>query len=143
MPFKFNTLAYANKLVETGMPRAQAETQALALHEALSEGTVSPGELLILKTELTTRVDAVKHELIARIDAVKHELIARIDAVKHELIARIDVVKTELTTHVDAVRHDVDVLKRKVNALFWVIGLVLVLQVGQIGTMIYIIGRLP
>ena len=132
MPFKFNTLAYANKLVETGMPRAQAETQALALHEALSEGTVSPGELLILKTELTTRVDAVKHELIARIDAVKHEL-----------IARIDVVKTELTTHVDAVRHDVDVLKRKVNALFWVIGLVLVLQVGQIGTMIYIIGRLP
>ena len=117
MPFIFNTLAYANKLVETGMSKEQAEAQSLALHEALSEGTVAPGELLILKTDLITRIEAVS----ARIDTVKHDLIARIDAVKH----------------------DVDILKHKVNAMFWTVGLVLVLQVAQIGTMIYIIGRLP
>jgi hypothetical protein len=31
MPFIFNTLAYANKLVETGMSKEQAEAQSLAL----------------------------------------------------------------------------------------------------------------
>jgi hypothetical protein len=121
MPFIFNTLAYANKLVETGMSKEQAEAQSLALHEALSEGTVAPGDLLILKTDLITRIEALRQDVSARVDTVKHDLIARIDAVKH----------------------DVDILKHKVNAMFWSVGLVLVLQVAQIGTTIYIIGRLP
>ena len=63
MPIKFDTLEYARKLAEAGIPQAQASAQALALSEALAESTVTPGELLLLRTDLIARLEMQKHDL--------------------------------------------------------------------------------
>ena len=154
MPIKFDTLEYVKRLTEAGISPEQATAQAQALSAALSEGTVTPAEIVVLKAEVTARIDTVKAEIFARIDAFKTESFARIDAFKTEICARIDASKTESCARIDAIdiradalKHDLEVFKASVNTkfttLFWLVGLALALQAGQVGALIYIIGRLP
>lgn len=63
MPIKFDTLEYTKKLTVAGVPQTQAEAQAQALHEALSEGTVTPADLLLLKTDVVARIELLKHDM--------------------------------------------------------------------------------
>ena len=63
MPIKFDTLEYARKLAASGIPQAQASAQAQALSEALAEATVTPGELVLLRTDLIARIEIVKHDV--------------------------------------------------------------------------------
>ena len=143
MPIKFDTLEYVKRLTEAGISPEQATAQAQALSAALSEGTVTPAEIVVLKAEVTARIDTVKAEIFARIDAFKTEICARIDASKTESCARIDAIDIRA----DALKHDLEVFKASVNTkfttLFWLAGLALALQAGQVGALIYIIGRLP
>ena len=143
MPIKFDTLEYVKRLTEAGISPEQATAQAQALSAALSEGTVTPAEIVVLKAEVTARIDTVKAEIFARIDAFKTEICARIDASKTESCARIDAIDIRA----DALKHDLEVFKASVNTkfttLFWLVGLALALQAGQVGALIYIIGRLP
>jgi len=125
MPIKFDTLEYVKRLTEAGISPEQATAQAQALSAALSEGTVTPAEIVVLKAEITARIETIKTEFLARIDAVKAEIFARIDTLKLDL----EVFKASVNT--------------KFTTLFWLVGLALALQAGQIGALIYIIGRLP
>ena len=79
MPIKFDTLEYARKLAEAGIPQAQATAQAQALSEALAESTVAPSELVLLRADLTARMEIQKHdsEILKRdVEILK----ARVDA---------------------------------------------------------------
>jgi len=120
MPMKFDTLQYATRLIEAGVPQAQAEAQSRALHEALSEGTVTPGDLLILKADVIARIEILKHD----VDGMRHEL----DGVKQK---------------VDVIEQDVGDLKRRVATLSLLARIGLATSAVQIGALAYIIGRLP
>jgi cell division protein FtsX len=120
MPMKFDTLQYATRLIEAGVPQAQAEAQSRALHEALSEGTVTPGDLLILKADVIARIEILKHD----VDGMRHEL----DGVKQK---------------VDVIEQDVGDLKRRVATLSLLVWIGLATSAVQIGALAYIIGRLP
>jgi phage shock protein A len=127
MPMKFDTLQYATRLIEAGVPQAQAEAQSRALHEALSEGTVTPGDLLILKADIIARIEILKHD----VDGMRHEL----DGVKQ----KVDDVKQK----VDVIEQDVGDLKRRVATLSLLVWIGLATSAVQIGALAYIIGRLP
>ncbi|TFW21975.1 hypothetical protein [Duganella callida] len=77
MPIKFDTLEYAKKLIAAGVPQTQAEAQSQALQEALIEGTVTPGDLLMLKTDMIARIEMLKQGqdmLKLDVEALKHKL---------------------------------------------------------------------
>ncbi|MQA38168.1 CCDC90 family protein [Rugamonas aquatica] len=77
MPIKFDTLAYAKKLEEAGLPQQQAEAQSLALRDALAESTVTPGDLLLLKTDVIARIEILRSDMQAQIDALKEHMNTR------------------------------------------------------------------
>jgi len=70
MPIHFNTLEYARKLGDAGLPPDQAQ----ALAEVLGEATVTPGDLLLLKTALLTRIDIARNEMLAQLSALRSEM---------------------------------------------------------------------
>jgi len=158
MPIKFDTRQYAKTLAEAGIPQDQADAHAQALLAALSEGTVTPGEVVVLKAEvmaridsvkaeIMTQVDSVKAEVMARVDAVKAEVMARVDAVKAEVMARIDSVKAEVMAEIVALKHQVQVLKVRVDAKFTIVFCMLGVSFGlhavTIGMLWKILDRLP
>jgi hypothetical protein len=78
MPIRFDVIEYTKVLMESGLPRDQSEAHALALAKALSEGSVSSGELVLARQEFLMRMDVLKQELLARIGLMKEELRAEL-----------------------------------------------------------------
>lgn len=83
MPIHINTLEYANKLTAAGIAQPQANAQALALYDALTQSiVVVPDDLTLLKTDILARIDVLKVEVNGRIDAVELSISAKIDALQ-------------------------------------------------------------
>lgn len=118
MPIHINTLEYARQLGAAGIPQPQADAQAQALYEALTQSiVVAPDDLALLKTDIVARIDVLKVEVHARIDAVEQSLNARIDALGQSLNARIDAVEQSLTARIDALEFRIGALEFRIGAL--------------------------
>ncbi|ELX11497.1 hypothetical protein Jab_1c00800 [Janthinobacterium sp. HH01] len=118
MPIKFDTLSYAKKLEEAGLPKQQAEAQSLALRDALAESTVTPGDMLLLKTDLVARLEIVRCDVQAQIDKLHSDMQGQIA----ELKARMNI---------------------RFNILYMLTGLSLVLHGVTLGVLFKILSRLP
>ncbi|MQA22771.1 CCDC90 family protein [Rugamonas rivuli] len=114
MPIKFDTLSYARKLEEAGLPQQQAEAQSLALRDALAESTVTPGDMLLLKTDLIARLEILRSDLQGQIDTLKAQI-------------------AELKAHMNI----------RFNILYMLTGLSLVLHGVTLGVLFKILSRLP
>jgi hypothetical protein len=101
MPIRFDTQHYIKTLMEGGHSQEQAEAQALALTTALGEGSVASSELLMVKVELSSRMDALKAEMLARVDLIRAEMLARVDLVQAEMLARMELLKVQILAAVD------------------------------------------
>ena len=125
MPIKFDTLEYARRLAEAGIPADQADTHAQALSDALATASVTPAELVLVRSELLARMDMLKSELLAQMDLLKSEVSARIDLLKVEIDARFERLETGL------------------RSLRWLFGLALAGQVVTLALVGVILARLP
>lgn len=85
----FDTLSYARRLKQAGVPDAQAEAMADATRELLATDFAGKGDIAALKTD----IDAVRTELRADIAALKVE----IAAVEQRVMAAIDTLGLRLT----------------------------------------------
>jgi len=63
----FDTLAYAKKLKEAGVPEAQAEVQAQALAEIVEERLVTKRDLKELETEIKRDIKEMEMRLTIRL----------------------------------------------------------------------------
>jgi uncharacterized small protein (DUF1192 family) len=114
MPIKFDTLVYTKRLVEAGIPPDQAETHAHALLAALSESTVAPSELVLVRSDLIARIDMLRTEMNTRIAEVN----AKIEALRAEMTAKFSTVS-------------------------WMLGVSFALHAVTIGMLWKILDRLP
>ena len=128
MPIKFDTLEYARRLAEAGIPADQADAHAQALSEALATASVTPAELVLVRSELLARMDMLKTEVYARMDRLKVEIDARIDQLKVEIDARLD--RFEALTNI------------RFKVLYWLTGLSLVMSGLTLATQIYMLAKL-
>jgi hypothetical protein len=124
MPIKFDTLEYARKLAQAGIPAPQAEAQAEALRDVLSEATVSPGEMGLLRNDMTARMDVLKTELIARMDALKADMSARMDVLRTDVYAQIAALREDVTAQVASLRE----VNARLTRLSWMTGIALALS---------------
>ena len=79
---RFVTLDYARKLEAAGVPRTQAEVQAHALNEAISESLATREDLANLETRMDARFAAVEAKIDGTIDSLRHELGGKIETLK-------------------------------------------------------------
>lgn len=166
MPIRFDILEYTKLLMESGLPRDQAEAHAVALSQALGEGTASSGELVLTKQELLMRMEVLKQEILARMEVLRRELLARMEQLKEEMLARIDVLKQELYVQMDLLKQDLlarmDRLKQelltaidfkieqlraelmpKINLAIWLSGLSLLGTLINSAMLVYLIAHHP
>ncbi len=115
----FDTLTYAKKLQEAGVPPQQAETHAWALKESVEDTLATKQDL----RELETRLDGRFAELETRLDGRFKEVDGRFA----ELEARMDGRFAELEARIDGRFKEVDARFRLV---YWMLGFDLALTAG-------------
>ena len=146
MPIKFDTLEYARRLAEAGIPPDQADAHAQALSEALATASVTPAELVLVRSELLARMDMLKSEVYARMDRLKVEIDARIDQLKVEIDARIDQLKVEIDARIDQLKVEIDArfdhLNAKFKVVYWLTGLSLAMSAVTLATQVYMMAKL-
>lgn len=122
MPIKFDTLEYARKLAEAGIPPDQAEAQANALSDALAEATVGPSELVLLRTDMIARIEMLRTDIYAKLEALEQRFNTKLEALEQRLIARFNA---------------------KFVTLYWMVGISLALHAVTLGVLLKISSRLP
>jgi len=129
MPIKFDTLEYARKLAEAGIPADQAEAQANALSDVLAEATVAPSELVLLRTDMTARIEMLRADIYAKLKALEENFNAKLEALEERFNAKLQALEARMNA--------------KFNALYWMVGISMALHVVTITMLVKIVDRLP
>lgn len=66
----FDTLAYASKLKQAGVPDRQAEVQAEAMAELVEERLATRRDLSELEERLANRMNELEYRLTVRVDSM-------------------------------------------------------------------------
>jgi hypothetical protein len=88
----FDTLSYARRLKQAGVPEAQAEAMADATRELVVTDIASKADVAALKTELKADIAAVKAEVAAvKVDvaAVEQRVMAAMETLGLRLTVRL------------------------------------------------------
>lgn len=75
MALVLDTLAYANKLKEAGVPEKQAEVQVEMLAMIIDEKLATKNDLFSVKKELEIKMAEIKRDLELKMAELKSELI--------------------------------------------------------------------
>ncbi|NGZ83208.1 DUF1640 domain-containing protein [Duganella aceris] len=133
MPIKFDTLEYARRLVEAGIPADQAEAQANALSDVLAEATVAPSELVLLKTDMIARIEMLRAEIYAKLEELEERVNAKLEALEERFNAKLEALEQRLIARFSA----------KFTTLYWMVGISMALHAVTIGMLVKIVDRLP
>ncbi|HTV45641.1 MAG TPA: hypothetical protein VMF05_10025 [Stellaceae bacterium] len=101
MAFAFDSLSFAKKLRDAGIPQDQAEAHAEAAREFIMLELVTRHDLDTARRELQSAIDATRHDLEASIATLRRELQSAIDATRHDLEASIATLRRELEASID------------------------------------------
>lgn len=66
----FDTLAYAKKLIEAGVPEKQAEVQASALAEIIEDKIATKRDLSELKSEIKLEIKDLENRLLLSLGGI-------------------------------------------------------------------------
>ena len=92
MAFAFDSLSFAKKLRDAGIPQDQAEAHAEAAREFIMLELVTRHDLDTARRELQSAIDATRHDLEASIATLRRELEASIDNLGLRLTVRMGVM---------------------------------------------------
>ncbi len=125
MPIQFDTLKYAKRLTEAGIPPDHAEAQAQALSDVLADTIVVPGDLILLKVDVIARIEVVRQELTASIELLRQETLAKFELARREL----DALEQRFNAKLEALELRIN---GKFKTLHWVLGAMLVLHIATL-----------
>jgi hypothetical protein len=81
MTFAFDSLGYAKRLREAGVPRDQAEAHAEAARQFIMAELVTRYDLDVLRRELETRIDTLSMRLTIRMGVMVATGVATLAAI--------------------------------------------------------------
>lgn len=121
MPIRFDTLKYAKRLEVAGIAPSHAEAYAHALSDALINTVVAPGDLILLKADVTYCIETVKQELTDSIEQALQKLIASLELSRQKLALGSELDRQELATSIQLfsqeTRAKFEFARQKLNAL--------------------------
>jgi chaperonin cofactor prefoldin len=144
MPIKFDTLEYARRLVEAGIPADQAEAQANALSDVLAEATVAPSELVLLKTDMIARMEMLRAEIYAKLEELEERVNAKLEALEERFNAKLEALEERFNAKLEALEQRLIArFSAKFTTLYWMVGISMALHAVTIGMLVKIVDRLP
>jgi hypothetical protein len=87
----FDTLAYAKKLKQAGVPEAQAEVQAEAMAELVEERLATKQDLQALEERLSSRMQALEERLSSRMQELEYKITFRLGSM---IVVAVGIVAT-------------------------------------------------
>jgi ribosomal protein L29 len=111
----FDTLSYARRLKQAGMPEAQAEAVAEATRDAIAADAATKGDIERLEASTKAEFADVRHEIATLRADLTHE----IETVRHEVAA----LRTEL-------KNDAAALEARMSTAMDSLGLRLTIRLG-------------
>jgi hypothetical protein len=87
--YTFDSLGYAKRLRERGVPQDQAEAHAEAARDFIMAELVTKADLLATKQELQARIDATRQDLTTRFETTRQELQTAIETQSLRLTVRL------------------------------------------------------
>ncbi|MGD9618065.1 MAG: coiled-coil domain-containing protein [Alphaproteobacteria bacterium] len=118
----FDTLSYARRLKQAGMPEAQAEAVAEATRDAITADAATKADIERLETATRAEFADVRHE----IKNVRHE----IAALRADLTHEIGNVRHEVTVLRTELKNDMAALEARTTAAMDSLGLRLTIRLG-------------
>lgn len=155
MPIKFDTLLYVRNLIEAGIPADQAEAQAMALSQALAEATVAPSELVLLRTDMTARIEMLRADLYAKLEALEERINLKLEALEEHVNAQLEALEERVNAKLEALEERFNAklealeqrlrayVDRKLTTVYWMVGISLSLHAVTIGLLVRILDRMP
>ncbi len=116
MAYAFDTLAYAKRLRDGGIPDRAAEVHAEAAREFIMTELVTKTDLDATRRELETSIETVRRELTTSIENVRQELTTSIENVRQELTMSIANTRAELKAMIAVLSDDMKAMRREFAA---------------------------
>jgi hypothetical protein len=91
-----DTLSYARRLEQAGVPRAQAEAHAEAVHALVREEVATKADVETVKRDLQRDLQEVEARLKSEIRELDLRLGGKIDGVETRLDAKIDQLESRI-----------------------------------------------
>ena len=85
MALAFDTLKYANKLKTAGIPEQQAEVQAEAMAELVTEKLATKQDLHVLEERMTAKVSELETRMTTKVNELEMRMTAKIDGLDMKL----------------------------------------------------------
>lgn len=145
----FDTLKYAKGLEAVGVPREQAEAQALMFSEFVEDALATKqdlkvtsdcllGEMVSLRTGLRTEMQDLKAEIRSEMQELKTELQSEMQELKTELRGEMKSLGTELRTEMLELRNEMQKLEYR---LVIKLGTIVTLSIGAFATFVALFVR--
>lgn len=106
MAYAFDTLGYAKRLRDAGLPENEAEAHAEAAREFIMTELVTKSDLDIWGRGMEAAMENLELRLTASIEAVRHELTEAISVVRQEFTASLASNRQEQTTSAASIRQE-------------------------------------
>jgi len=128
----FDTLAYNQTLVESGVPDKQAQAMTRAMEVALGQGVARHEDIVDLTSAMKADNIAGRNDLKTEITAVRNELKADIASVRSELKAEMASVRSDMGIGFSKVEIGFTKVNGKFHIIYIMVGLVLLLQASRL-----------
>jgi ethanolamine ammonia-lyase large subunit len=110
-----DTLSYARRLKQAGMPEAQAEAIAEATRDFVLEDLATNANLVRVEEGLKAEIGRIEQKLTAEIGRIEQKLTAEIGRIEQKLTAEIGRVEQRLTTEVASLRAEMEALSLRLT----------------------------
>mgnify|MGYP006317455941 CR=1 FL=1 len=130
---QYDSLEYAKRLEDAGVPKEQAAVHASVLAEVLSN-VVFASQMKENTRQIRGDMQAMEARLVARIDLVRAEAHARIDTLEASLRGEIGRVEASLRGEIARVEAS---LRGEIKKLHWMFGTLVVMNIAIIAKLFF------
>ena len=89
MAYAFDTLGYAKRLRDAGIPANEAETHAEAAREFIMAELVTRSDLEVVRRELDTSIASLRNHVDTSIASLQQRLESRMDSLELRLMVKL------------------------------------------------------
>ena len=116
MAFAFDSLAFAKRLRDGGVPNTEAEVHAEAAREFIMAELVTKSDLEATRSGLEASMESGRRELQTSIDALRREFQISIDTLRRDTEASLASTRTELKAMIMVLSDDMKAMRREFAA---------------------------
>ena len=130
MVFAFDTLGYAKRLRDTGIPTIEAEAHAEAAREFIMAELATRADLEVTRRELESSIGLLRRDLESSIGLLRRDLESSAGTLRRDLESSAGTLRQHIDSSLAAIHQEMAAMRREVRAAMDNMGLKLPVRLG-------------